>query len=64
MTQIFLVAAQFLLIFYKNDIEYAKLSWFQALKWGTVCFCTYLEAKDVQGANKKMDPLYNKLALF
>ena len=33
--------------FHKIEIKYAKLSWFQGLKWGTVRFPTMPESRDI-----------------
>jgi len=50
MAQMFLIIAQFPLVFCQNWRKYTKLIRFQALKWDTVHFCTYHESK-VMGKN-------------
>ena len=53
MSQMFLIIAQFLLVFRQNWIKYTNLFRFQALKWGTVRFSTLSELRDIDKNVKK-----------
>ena len=54
MSQMFLIIAQFPLVFRQNWIKYTKLFRFQALKWGTVCFFTLSKLRDIAQNVQKM----------
>ena len=54
MSQMFLIIAQFPLVFRQNWIKYTKLFRFQALKWGIVRFSTLSELRDIDKNMQKV----------
>ena len=61
MAQMFLIIAQFLLVFRQNWRKYTRLFRFQALKWGTVPLCIYPESRDI---GKNVQNIYFQFYTF